>query len=162
MKSNPFKRVLSFMLVLSMVLGLMPGISYEAAQAASTPLVYSFSRNTNTAAGDTDYANASGYVAMDQITEYGKNGSRKWKYLASKGFSSSTTSNFGYGTGYSHWVGAETSDTWVAFEIYGIPSGVVSGGQYDKLMQKLNKKSRAVGFAVYLGELDKLPEEEAK
>ena len=37
MKSNPFKRVLSFMLVLSMVLGLMPGISYEAAQAASTP-----------------------------------------------------------------------------------------------------------------------------
>ncbi|MBQ5801922.1 MAG: ATP phosphoribosyltransferase regulatory subunit [Clostridia bacterium] len=52
----------------------------------------------------------------------------------------------------------------VAFKgfIYGIPSGVVSGGQYDKLMQKLNKKSRAVGFAVYLGELDKLPEEEAK
>ncbi len=30
-----------------------------------------------------------------------------------------------------------------------IPEGILSGGQYDKLMKKMNKKSRAIGFAVY-------------
>ena len=32
----------------------------------------------------------------------------------------------------------------------GIPSGVLSGGQYDTLMKKMGKKSGAIGFAVYL------------
>ena len=31
-----------------------------------------------------------------------------------------------------------------------IPTGVLSGGQYDKLMQKMARRSGAVGFAVYL------------
>lgn len=37
--------------------------------------------------------------------------------------------------------------------IAGIPDSVLSGGQYDKLMHKLGRKSGAVGFAVYLDQL---------
>lgn len=37
-----------------------------------------------------------------------------------------------------------------------IPSSVLSGGQYDSLMQRMNKKSGALGFAVYLDMLDPL------
>ena len=33
----------------------------------------------------------------------------------------------------------------------GIPVHVLSGGRYDKLMEKFNQKSGAIGFAVYLG-----------
>ena len=33
--------------------------------------------------------------------------------------------------------------------IEGIPSKVLSGGRYDKLMRKFGKRSRAIGFAVY-------------
>ena len=40
--------------------------------------------------------------------------------------------------------------------VSGIPTGILSGGQYDKLMQKMNKKSKAIGFAVYLDELSRL------
>ena len=42
--------------------------------------------------------------------------------------------------------------------IDGIPSSILSGGQYDKLMQKMHRKSGAIGFAVYmdlLGQLDR-------
>lgn len=38
----------------------------------------------------------------------------------------------------------------------GIPSAVLSGGQYDKLMRKMKRKSGAIGFAVYLDMLDRL------
>ena len=44
--------------------------------------------------------------------------------------------------------------------ISGIPTGILSGGEYDKLMQKMGKKSRAIGFAVYLDELEKLNEKQ--
>ena len=37
--------------------------------------------------------------------------------------------------------------------IAGIPEGVLSGGQYDRLMNKMGRKSRAIGFAVYLDQL---------
>ena len=37
-----------------------------------------------------------------------------------------------------------------------IPSAVLSGGQYDKLMQKMGRKSGAIGFAVYTDALDML------
>lgn len=33
--------------------------------------------------------------------------------------------------------------------VSGVPSAVLSGGRYDKLMKKLGKKSGAIGFAVY-------------
>lgn len=40
--------------------------------------------------------------------------------------------------------------------IAGVSVPVISGGQYDVLMQKLGRKSRAVGFAVYLDALERL------
>ena len=39
----------------------------------------------------------------------------------------------------------------------GICDGVLAGGQYDKLMQKLQRKVGAIGFAVYLDLLEQLP-----
>ncbi len=46
--------------------------------------------------------------------------------------------------------------------IEGIPTGILSGGEYDKLMQKMGRKSRAIGFAVYLDMLERLQGEEKK
>ena len=40
--------------------------------------------------------------------------------------------------------------------ISGIPVGIISGGQYDNLMQKFKRRDRAIGFAVYLDELETL------
>ncbi|MBQ8503921.1 MAG: ATP phosphoribosyltransferase regulatory subunit [Clostridia bacterium] len=39
--------------------------------------------------------------------------------------------------------------------VEGIPTVVLSGGQYDKLMQRMNRKSGAIGFAVYLDTLER-------
>ena len=38
----------------------------------------------------------------------------------------------------------------------GIPGSVLTGGQYDRLMRKMGRRSRAVGFAVYLDQLERL------
>ena len=38
--------------------------------------------------------------------------------------------------------------------VEGIPSAVLSGGQYDKLMKKMKRTGGAIGFAVYLDMLD--------
>ena len=38
--------------------------------------------------------------------------------------------------------------------VEGVPTAVLSGGQYDKLMKKMKRPSSAVGFAVYLDMLD--------
>ena len=38
----------------------------------------------------------------------------------------------------------------------GAPSAVLLGGQYDKMMKQMKRRSRAIGFAVYLDELMKL------
>ena len=40
--------------------------------------------------------------------------------------------------------------------INGISAGILSGGQYDKLMRKMGKKCGAIGFAVYLDMLERL------
>ena len=40
--------------------------------------------------------------------------------------------------------------------VEGIPESVLSGGQYDRLMEKLGRRSRAVGFAVYIDLLERL------
>ncbi len=37
-----------------------------------------------------------------------------------------------------------------------VPESILSGGQYDKLMQKMNRGSKAIGFAVYLDLLERL------
>lgn len=40
--------------------------------------------------------------------------------------------------------------------VTGIPTGVLSGGQYDQLMARMGKDARGVGFAVYLDQLEQL------
>lgn len=40
--------------------------------------------------------------------------------------------------------------------VKGIPDSVLSGGQYDRLMEKMHRKSRAMGFAVYMDALEML------
>lgn len=51
----------------------------------------------------------------------------------------------------------------VVFKGYvkGIPSEVLSGGRYDKLMKKMGKSSGAVGFAVYLDSLNRLDDSQS-
>lgn len=40
--------------------------------------------------------------------------------------------------------------------INGISSGILSGGQYDGLMEKMGKKAKAIGFAVYIDLIERL------
>lgn len=40
--------------------------------------------------------------------------------------------------------------------VKGIPSSVLSGGQYDYMMQRMSRKSGAIGFAVYLDMFERL------
>ncbi len=42
--------------------------------------------------------------------------------------------------------------------VNGVPAGVLSGGQYDRLMRKMGRKAGAIGFAVYLDLLERLIE----
>lgn len=46
--------------------------------------------------------------------------------------------------------------------IEGIPSSLLSGGQYDKLMKKMNRRSSAIGFAVYLDLLERFKTEKSE
>ncbi len=43
--------------------------------------------------------------------------------------------------------------------IEGIPFGVLSGGEYGALVRKMGKNAKAIGFAVYLDELESLSED---
>ena len=43
--------------------------------------------------------------------------------------------------------------------IDGIPSSVLSGGQYDKLMRRMGRNCQAVGFAIYMDQLERLNDE---
>ena len=43
--------------------------------------------------------------------------------------------------------------------IQGIPVSVLSGGQYDKLMRRMGRSCRAVGFAIYMDQLERLNSE---
>ena len=40
--------------------------------------------------------------------------------------------------------------------IHGLPTAVLSGGQYDKLMQKMGRSDMAIGFAVYMDMTERL------
>lgn len=40
--------------------------------------------------------------------------------------------------------------------VEGVPGGVLSGGQYDALMAKMNRRAKAIGFAVYPDLLERL------
>lgn len=39
--------------------------------------------------------------------------------------------------------------------VSGVPSSVITGGQYDRLMKKMQRSSSAIGFAVYLDSIDR-------
>lgn len=39
--------------------------------------------------------------------------------------------------------------------VEGVPTGVLSGGQYDRLLSHMGKDARAIGFAVYLDQLQR-------
>ncbi len=41
----------------------------------------------------------------------------------------------------------------------GVPNGVLSGGRYDNLMARMGKNSEAIGFAVYLDQLERFMEQ---
>ena len=43
--------------------------------------------------------------------------------------------------------------------IKGVPTGVLSGGQYDNLMKRMHKDAGAIGFAVYLDLLERMETE---
>ncbi len=45
--------------------------------------------------------------------------------------------------------------------IEGIPASILSGGQYDKLLKKMGRKSKAIGFAVYTDLLCRLDNRDA-
>ena len=40
--------------------------------------------------------------------------------------------------------------------VEGLAAGVLTGGQYDKLMKRMGRESRGIGFAVYLDQLERL------
>jgi ATP phosphoribosyltransferase regulatory subunit len=40
----------------------------------------------------------------------------------------------------------------------GVPDSVLSGGRYDRLMRQMGRRGGAVGFAVYLDRLGRMPE----
>lgn len=42
--------------------------------------------------------------------------------------------------------------------VSGLPSAVLSGGQYDSLMKRLHRQSSAIGFAVYMDVVEQLPQ----
>ena len=50
----------------------------------------------------------------------------------------------------------------IAFKgfISGIPGPVLSGGQYDRLMRRMGRRDRAIGFAVFMNMLERLQEGE--
>ncbi|HWQ06084.1 MAG TPA: ATP phosphoribosyltransferase regulatory subunit, partial [Feifaniaceae bacterium] len=43
--------------------------------------------------------------------------------------------------------------------VEGAPSGVLAGGRYDHLMTRMGKQGEAIGFAVYLDQLERLMEQ---
>jgi len=45
--------------------------------------------------------------------------------------------------------------------IDGIPQSILSGGRYDLLMKKMGRRAQAMGFAVYLDQLDRLIDEQS-
>ena len=44
----------------------------------------------------------------------------------------------------------------------GVPESVLSGGQYDRLMEKMGKRMSALGFAIYLNVIERLYERKEK
>ena len=78
-----------------------------------------------------------------------------WTMLEAAGYGKNVWLDFSVGNNMRYYSG-------VVFRGYleGIPSSVLSGGQYDKLPRKMGRKAKAIGFAVYLNLLQDLHREE--
>ena len=68
-----------------------------------------------------------------------------WAILERSGYGTSVRIDFSVNNDMNYYCG-------VVFKGYlaGIPASILSGGQYDKLLQKMGRDSRAIGFALYL------------
>ncbi len=77
-----------------------------------------------------------------------------WKILEASGCAASVQLDFSVGNNMRYYSG-------VVFRGYlqGIPASVLSGGQYDKLPQKMGRRAKAIGFAIYLDLLENLNRE---
>lgn len=73
------------------------------------------------------------------------------KMLSGAGYGAQVRLDFSVGSDMRYYSG-------VVFKGYlqGVPSSVLSGGQYDRLPQRMGKNVRAIGFALYLDLLEKL------
>lgn len=71
--------------------------------------------------------------------------------LAENGFADHVQVDFSVGNDLKYYNG-------VVFKGYiqGVPTGVLSGGQYDRLLRKMGRKGKAVGFALYVDLLTRL------
>ena len=78
-----------------------------------------------------------------------------WRILEASGCAESVRLDFSVGNNMRYYSG-------VVFRGYleGIPASVLSGGQYDKLPQKMGRRAKAIGFAIYLGLLENRDGEE--
>ena len=76
-----------------------------------------------------------------------------WQYLAENGWEDRVTIDFSFARNDGYYSG-------IIFKgfLNGLPSHILSGGQYDKLMRRMNRTGGAVGFAVYLDALERLAE----
>ena len=74
--------------------------------------------------------------------------------LIASGFGDSARVDFSVGNDLKYYSG-------VVFNGYiqGIPASVLSGGQYDKLLRKMGRSSKAIGFAIYMDMLQRLEAE---
>ena len=80
---------------------------------------------------------------------------RLWKLLRGSGWGQRVRMDFSVGSDLGYYSG-------VVFRGYlaGIPTSILSGGQYDRLPKKMGRKARAIGFAIYVDLLQQLSRQE--
>lgn len=78
------------------------------------------------------------------------------KMLSDLGYGNNIQVDFSVGSDMKYYCG-------IVFKGYleGLPAGILSGGVYDKLLRKMGKTSRAIGFALYLDMLERYEENNA-
>ena len=78
-----------------------------------------------------------------------------YRILCSSGCENMVRIDFSVGSDLGYYSG-------VVFRGYlqGIPTSILSGGQYDRLPRKMGRKARAIGFAIYLDLLQQLSQPE--
>lgn len=78
-----------------------------------------------------------------------------YRILVSSGCGNAVRIDFSVGSDLGYYSG-------VVFRGYleGIPTSILSGGQYDRLPRKMGRKARAIGFAIYLDLLQQLSQPE--